>query len=50
MFQLIINGQLINKYSYFHEAWVEVYLNYKVYGIIIGPDNSYYIVNPRLVN
>jgi hypothetical protein len=29
---------------------MEVYLNYKVFGIIIGPDNSYDIVNPALDN
>jgi hypothetical protein len=50
VFQLFINGNLIKYYTYFHEAWAEVYLNSKVFGIVIGPDNTYYVVNPALVN
>lgn len=49
-YRVILNGQVIEKFKYFCEAWAYVYLDVPVFCIIAGPDGSTWKINPYYSN
>jgi len=43
-------GRAKKSFAYFFEAWLYIYLELPSYGIVYGPNDEFWIVNPRIPN
>jgi hypothetical protein len=49
IYKVIQNGEVVAEHKTFVDAWLDIYLRFRAYAKVVGPDGEW-IINPYGVN